>query len=136
MNGGCQCGAVRYRIDGTPGPLYACHCTECRKQSASAFGLSLVVRRRDLTLTAGSPRTWTRPTDGGGTLDCRFCPTCGTRVWHEDGPEAEALSLKAGSLDQPPDLSAAIHIWTRSACPGVVIPDDASRFAGEPDEEG
>ena len=41
--GGCQCGAVRYAIGGAPLALYVCHCRECQKQSASAFGISLEV---------------------------------------------------------------------------------------------
>ena len=48
LEGGCQCGAIRYRVTGAPVTFYACHCTECQKQSASAFGLSLWVGRSDL----------------------------------------------------------------------------------------
>ena len=41
LTGGCQCGAVRYAISAAPLRLIACHCRECQKQSASAFGMSL-----------------------------------------------------------------------------------------------
>ena len=47
--GGCQCGDVRYEITGDPLALYICHCRECQKQSASAFGMSLEVKRSDFT---------------------------------------------------------------------------------------
>ena len=43
--GGCQCGAVRYRIASWPKTLYWCHCTECQRQAWSAFGMSLRVAR-------------------------------------------------------------------------------------------
>ena len=43
--GGCQCGTIRYKIRGEPWAIYACHCTECQRQSTSAFGLSMPVRR-------------------------------------------------------------------------------------------
>ena len=66
--GGCQCGAVRYRITGEPIALYVCHCRECQKQSASAFGLSLEVPRAALRLTSGTPRRWTRMSDSGRRL--------------------------------------------------------------------
>lgn len=131
--GGCQCGAVRYESGGAPLALYACHCLECRKQSASAFGLSLAVPRADFRVTKGEPRFWTRPTDSGRRLRCAFCPHCGSRLWHEpDGP-SETLTVKAGSLDDPVDLTDAIHIWTARKLPGVIIPDGAEHWPEEPD---
>ena len=132
--GGCQCGAVRYEVSGEPIALYVCHCRECQKQSASAFGLSLEVARADLRLTRGAPRRWTRMTDSGRRLACLFCPDCGTRLWHQAADRAAAtLTVKAGSLDEPVDLSAAVHIWTTRKLAGVLIPEHASQFPGEPD---
>ena len=132
--GGCQCGAVRYEITGEPIALYVCHCRECQKQSASAFGLSLEVARSSLRLMRGTPRRWTRPADSGRRLACLFCPDCGTRLWHEAADRrAPTLTVKGGSLDEPPDLSAAVHIWTARKLAGVIIPAHASQFPGEPE---
>ena len=132
--GGCQCSAVRYEITGEPIALYACHCRECQKQSASAFGLSLEVPRAALRLTRGTPRRWSRETDSGRRLACVFCPDCGSRLWHEaaDGI-AETLTIKAGSLDEPVDLTPAIHIWAARKLAGVLIPAHARQFPGEPE---
>ncbi len=52
--GGCQCGFVRYRLEGPAGPLSVCHCRGCQRQSGSAFGMSLAVEPADFVLTAGS----------------------------------------------------------------------------------
>ena len=46
-NGGCQCGKIRYRLIAEPLMLYICHCSDCQKQSASAFGMSLRMRPRE-----------------------------------------------------------------------------------------
>lgn len=131
--GSCQCGAVRYESGGEPLALYVCHCLECRKQSASAFGMSLAVPRAELRVTRGEPRFWTRPTDSGRRLRCAFCPDCGARLWHEREGPSEILTVKAGSLDDPVDLTDAIHIWTSRKLPGVVIPDGAEQWPEEPD---
>jgi hypothetical protein len=133
MTGGCQCGKVRYEITGTPRSLYVCHCRECQKQSASAFGISVIVRAADLCPLQGEVCSWLRPTDSGRTLVCFFCPNCGSRVWHGDRDQAEEISIKGGSLDEPPDLSDAVHIWTSRKLPGVIIPDRSQRYAGEPE---
>jgi hypothetical protein len=132
LTGGCQCGAVRYEIDAKPLDVYICHCRECRKQSASAFGISVIVPAKAFVLKQGRVKTWSRPTDSGGVLDCTFCEVCGSRIAHTDGRE-ETISVKGGSLDEPPDLTSASHIWTQRKLPGVVIPDGTVQWPGEPD---
>ncbi len=130
--GACQCGAVQYESDGEPVALYVCHCLACRAQSASAFGMSLVVPHAGFRVVRGSPSCWRRRTDRGNSLLCFFCPHCGTRLWHQQD-EAETVSIKAGSLDEPVNAGEAIHIWTRRKLPGIVIPAGARQFPGEPE---
>ena len=132
-HGACQCGAVRYEVADGPREKYVCHCTECRKQSASAFGISIVVPRATFRVTRGTPQFWSRPTDSGHWLDCAFCPVCGSRLWHRRRGDNKTISIKGGSLDAPVDLHDAIHIWTSRALPGVVLPDGVAKFPGEPD---
>lgn len=131
LTGRCQCGAAAYAVSAEPLATYVCHCQECQKQSASAFGISVIVAKAHFHLEQGDVRTWSRPTDSGRVLDCTFCAVCGSRLWHE-GPDQDELSVKGGSLDLPPDLGTAIHIWTSRKLPGVLIPEGALQFAKEP----
>ena len=133
--GGCQCGGVRYAAPAKPLVIYVCHCSECRKQSSSAFGISFTVARTALRLLQGTPRYWSRPTASGYTLECAFCADCGSRLWHRSSGHADTINIKGGSLDEPLDLSAAVHIWTSSRLPGVVVPPGAAVFSHEPDHE-
>jgi hypothetical protein len=126
--GGCQCGEIRYEVTAEPIGLYVCHCRECQNQSASAFGISLRIPRDGFRITRGSPRSWKRPTDSGRTMVCSFCPTCGSRIWHELEGGAKVISLKGGSLDQPVDISKATHIWVSRKIPGIEIPPTAKQF--------
>ena len=132
LTGGCQCGAVRYEITATPEALYICHCRECRKQSASAFGMSLIVTANSFRLTTGKTKTWSRSTDSGRLLDCKFCPDCGSRIWHERAGGAETISVKGGSLDQALDFAEGVHIWTSRKLPGFRIPEHAEQYPKEP----
>jgi hypothetical protein len=132
LRGGCQCGALRYAAAGPVEAVYVCHCLECRRQSASAFGISVQVPAAGLALIQGTPAWWEREADSGRRLRCAFCPRCGSRLWHEGVPLHASLSLKGGSLDSPPDLSAAVHLWTSRRLPGVTIPPGARQFAEEP----
>ena len=133
MTGGCQCGAVRYEITGAPLELYVCHCVDCRKQSASAFGMSMMVSVEDFRLTQGEVKRWTRPTDSGNRLNCYFCGNCGSRLWHQGDTNTTSVTVKPGSLDVPIDFSNAVHIWTKRKIPGFDIPEGAVQFEGEPE---
>jgi hypothetical protein len=53
MTGGCPCGAIRYQITSFPLLLYACNCTDCQRQSGSAFALNMPVLARDFQLLRG-----------------------------------------------------------------------------------
>ncbi|MEM7546312.1 MAG: GFA family protein [Pseudomonadota bacterium] len=132
MTGGCQCGAVRYELTGPPRDAYACHCNECRKQSASAFGISVLVDRTHLRILQGETQVWSRPTDSGGTLFCHFCPDCGTRLWHIGSNDPETVSVKGGSLDTPPDFDSLHHIWVGQKLSGLSLPSDATCHDKEP----
>ena len=129
--GGCQCGAVRYALSAVPLEVYVCHCRECQKQSASAFGISVIAPRTAFAVTKGETRRWSRPTDSGRTLLCQFCARCGSRIWHE-GDGSETVSIKGGTFDAPVDLTHAIHIWTSRRLPGVLIPPNAQQYPEEP----
>jgi hypothetical protein len=130
LAGGCQCGAVRFVARGPVHGTFVCHCTECRRQSASAFGVSVDVDRDGLSLLAGTTRSWRRSIPSGA-LVCHFCPTCGSRLWHDVDPPQARVTLKGGALDAPPDLRRAVHIWTRRKLPGVILPADAEQHPGE-----
>ncbi|MEP0067943.1 GFA family protein [Pyruvatibacter sp.] len=123
--GSCQCGHVRYRLAGTATKLAVCHCTECQKQSASAFGMSLGIRPEDFELTSGELMSFDVTCDSGRTKTCAFCPKCGSRIYHQVG---NGMSIKAGTLKDTSDLMPDAHYWTRSKQPWVNIPPDAVQF--------
>lgn len=130
--GGCQCGQIRYLASPHPLALYVCHCTECQKQSASAFGISYTTPREQFTVVEGKPQFWSRQTASGYSLECAYCGKCGSRLWHQSTGSTETLSIKGGSLDDPVDVTGAIHIWTSSKLSGIVIPLGALSFEREP----
>jgi hypothetical protein len=136
QSGGCQCGAVRYEISATPRVVYACHCTECQRQSGSAFGMGLVVNEAQFRLARGTPRRFDHVTESGRRAEAWFCSNCGTRVFGSprEGASGEGAMriVRAGTLDDISWLRPSIHVWTRSAQPWTVIPGDVPRFETRP----
>src|ERR1700729_2260550 len=90
QSGGCQCGAIRYEIGGPPAVVYACHCTECQRQSGSAFAMAAVIPQQHFRITEGNPKMFARKTGPSKTMECWFCPDCGTRLYHVPGGAAYA----------------------------------------------
>jgi hypothetical protein len=132
--GGCQCGGIRYRFDCQPVVVYACHCTDCQKQSSSAFGISVWVPVQEFHLTHGELKYWVTQADSGNSKRCAFCPDCGSRIYHLTQDQPEVLSVKGGTLDQARLLRPAGHIWTRSGHPWAVpAGNDTLLFSTEPE---
>ena len=131
LTGGCQCGAVRYTISGPPVVFYLCHCTECQKQTSSAFGESLRVNLADFTIE-GPTKTFLRPIAKGGHQTCTFCGTCGTRLTHQRPGYGDKLNVKAGSLDDAKWLVPAGHIWVSSKQAHINIRDDELAYPHQP----
>ncbi len=129
--GGCQCGAVRYRVEGEPLGLAVCHCSECQRQSGSAFGMSLALASDTFRLLTGELKTFTRPCDSGRTQVCSFCPRCGTRIHHQSTSAPERLSLKPGTLDDTGWLAPGEHYWTKRKQSWAPIPPGVRCFDGD-----
>ena len=134
LHGGCQCGAVRFEIRSEPSTVYACHCTECQRQSGSAFALSMPVARDAIAIVKGTPKAWRRVHESGRVIHCMFCGDCGTRLFHNPERNPAVSIVKPGTLDDARSLHAVGHIWTRSAQAWVEIPADTVNYeAQQPD---
>ena len=131
ISGGCQCGAVRYALKAPPLTFYFCHCTECQRQSSSAFGQSMRVRLADIDVT-GHVARYARPADRGSPFLGDFCPACGTRLIHRRDAYGQEVSLKAGTLDETSWLVPAGHIWTRSKQAWMVFGEGELLYERQP----
>ena len=139
MDVSCQCGTVKFKAPtDQPKALYHCHCTECRKQSASAFGTSAIFTSEGLIPLSEELESllgvYTRPTEETeGIQDCYFCKNCGVRVMHrsrdKDGSERGTVSIKGGCVEDL-DWKDGVHIFTRSAV--WPIPEGAKQFEAGP----
>lgn len=133
--GGCACGAVRYRLLEDPLELHVCHCTDCQRLSGSAFVLSMAVLRRSLEVVRGEPATIAFDNPEGIPKRDRRCASCGSRLWSEPPRIPEIFTLRPGTLDDTRWLRPIAHIWTVSAQPWVAIPEDVLRYDRQPEDE-
>ena len=134
LTGGCACGAVRYAIGAVPRAFYLCHCTECQRQSSSAFGECLRCDPASVTV-AGEMKTVRRSSESGAVRLGDFCPQCGVRLFHRSDGDPDRLNVKAGTLDDTTWLIPAGHIWTGSKQPFVKIGEDELAYPKQPGDK-
>jgi len=125
--GGCSCGAVRYRLMSEPMFVHCCHCLNCQRQTGSAFVINLLIEADRVELLTGEPQPVDVPRDDGSTQRIYRCPTCQVAVFSEYG-SPEVRFVRAGTLDEPRGITPDVHIFTKSKVGWVALPDDAPAF--------
>jgi hypothetical protein len=134
LTGGCPCGAVRYQISAFPLLLYACHCTDCQRESGSAFALNMPVATGAFHILQGVPRAWRRVRSSGARTASWFCGECSGRIYGERDSRPASVNVRAGTLDDTSWLVPVAHIFMRSALSWDKVSGDAERFATLPDD--
>jgi len=112
QQGGCQCGAVRYRLTSAPLSVYNCHCKDCQRFSGAGWSMSMIVREADFAVT-GATVQYRRTADSGNVITMNFCAHCHGWMWN-DPPVPGIKVARAGTLD---DIDWAVpvgNIWTDS----------------------
>jgi hypothetical protein len=122
MEGGCACGAVRYRLTSEPMIVHCCHCLNCQRQTGSAFVINALIESDRVELLAGEPVPVDAPRDDGSAQRIFRCPTCEVALYSEYG-RPEVKFVRTGTLDDPAAVAPDVHIYTRSKLPWVTLPE-------------
>lgn len=125
--GGCACGAVRYRLGAEPLVTHCCHCRNCQRQTGSAFVINLLLVADELEILAGRPTPVDVPRDDGSVQRIFRCPTCQVAVFSEYSRPG-VWFVRGGTLDEPSTVEPDVHIYTRSKLPWVTLPDGVPAF--------
>jgi hypothetical protein len=129
LEGGCTCGALRYRLWGPPLVVHCCHCRWCQRETGSAFALNAMVESERVELLQGRPELLHTPSESGLGQKIARCPQCRVAVWsHYAGSGWHTRFVRVGTLDQPDALPPDLHIFTASKQPWVVLPPGARAF--------
>ncbi|WP_439816277.1 GFA family protein [Zavarzinia sp. CC-PAN008] len=97
LTGGCQCGAIRYRVEGTPLRSGLCTCRMCQKALGGPFLADIVVPTARLTWTRGRPADYRSSSDAVRS----FCASCGTPLGFRYLSQPDERGLTLFSLDDP-----------------------------------
>src|SRR5487761_1318786 len=100
ITGRCLCGGVTYSVDAEPVWQGICHCSNCQRQTASAFSTVVGVPSKALTVQGSTLVSFKTVSEGfQSTTERRFCSTCGSPIYSTIESMPEVAFLKAGTID-------------------------------------
>ena len=126
-SGSCQCGAVKLSVKTDKLVSYICHCLECKKQSASAFAISVPLVKDHVSIE-GHLGVFHRPAKSGAMTSCYFCSSCGSRIYHQSSRSPDMITLKGGVLDRVENLEPVAHLWVKRKADWVQIPPEIETY--------
>ena len=130
FEGGCLCGAVRYRIERRFLNAMHCHCQMCRKAHGTAYSTHVIVRPGQLEWLCG--RELLEPYESSKGAYREFCSRCGTHLLVHGQTGDETLAIPAGTLDGGPELTILGHMYFAERVPWAGVSDDLPKHAEWP----
>ncbi|MFQ6022583.1 MAG: GFA family protein [Acidiferrobacterales bacterium] len=124
FEGGCLCGAVRYRATAEPVRGVICHCSMCRKHSGAPILAFIHFPIESFTWLKGRPTRYrsSRFAERG------FCSKCGSTISMHEDVLGDRVQVTVGSLDQPDRVRPDDHVWTDEQICWFEVQDDLPRF--------
>ena len=124
--GGCLCGAVRFRCEGEPINVRTCHCRKCQKAMGSPFFARALFPQSALTIEGETARY-----ASSETLERVFCKTCGTRLfgWRKNG---SAAGVALATFDDRNAFAPTEHIWVSEKMNWVKLDDGLPQYPAMP----
>ena len=107
--GGCHCGAVRYKASGEPQHVALCHCSDCRKSAGAPAVAWAALAEGEFKLLQGELTTF----NSSGSTMRSFCPKCGTGIAYRNADMLPGIvDIQAATLDDPDALPVQAQIQT------------------------
>jgi hypothetical protein len=123
LQGGCTCGAVRYRMTTRPLFVHCCHCRWCQRETGASFALNAMIEADRVVVLQGEVDVVDTPSNSGKGQKIARCPACRIALWSNYAGAGDALRfVRVGTLDEPDRLPPDIHIFTASKQAWVVLP--------------
>lgn len=124
--GGCDCCAVRYRLESAPLFVHCCHCRWCQRESGASFALNAMIEGDRVTQLGQEPELVNTPSNSGSGQLIARCPLCKVAIWSNYAGAGPVVKfVRVGTLDNPDLLPPDVHIFTASKQPWVMLSSEA-----------
>jgi len=125
----CSCGQLRISVTGEP-RVGICHCLECQKRTGSVF--AALARFSAPYQVSGRATDYLRVGDQGARFTFRFCPICGTTLFHTEEGEEQSVSVAVGAFADPAFPAPRASVYDSRRHPWVQLPPGTLAFERDP----
>ena len=122
--GGCLCGAVRYRVTAPPVSTSNCHCTMCQKAAGAAFVSWMTFPNKSFAITTGNLSIFKSSQNG----ERGFCGTCGSALTFAHTGDSGLIDITTATADNPAAWPPTHHIWTSTRIPWLHANEDLPSY--------
>jgi hypothetical protein len=128
----CVCGQLSIEVQGEPRGVGVCHCLACQRRTGSVFA-ALAGFAGPYKVT-GEATEYARAGDQGAKFRFRFCPVCGSNLFHtEEGYEGPGVSVAVGAFADPDFPAPKVSVYDCRRHPWVRLPDGVTAYDKDPD---
>ncbi len=122
IDGGCDCGSVRYRLLKAPLVVHCCHCRWCQRETGASFALNAMIEADYVVHLGNEPQVIDTPSASAAGQKIARCSNCWVALWSNYASAGPIIRfVRVGALDQPDRLPPDIHIFTASKQPWVQL---------------
>ena len=114
LDGGCLCGAIRYRLSGPTLVVSQCACKDCQKATGTGHTTIIGIHKSQLEII-GDPASFTSRGESGGEVTRHFCSMCAGRLYTSGDLPGDVIMVQAGSLDDPNAVEPERVIYFKDA---------------------
>ena len=127
--GGCACGAVRYRLRGEPIFVNNCHCRQCQQQTGGTSVVNAFTETENFELLSDELTQYAVKAGSGGPHRIFRCAQCGTAIFSHYPRLGElGLGLRVGTLNEAASLTPDAAVFTAERMPWVTLPAGIQHF--------
>ena len=117
FKGSCQCGAIRFQIEGEPKWVAHCHCSDCRRATGAAASTYVGSEREQTRFLAGTPRAY----HSSKGVRRSFCGDCGSPIAYEGERWPSEIHFFVGLFERAEELVPQAHVFESEKLPWLHI---------------
>lgn len=126
----CSCGQLSIEVNGEPCGVGVCHCFACQRRTGSVFA-ALASFTAPYSVS-GKATEYVRTGDQGAQFVFRFCPVCGTNLFHTEIGEDDSVSVAVGAFADPAFPAPTVSVYDCRRHSWVQLPSGVETFSKDP----
>jgi len=127
----CFCGQLQIEVQGEPLGIGVCHCLACQQRTGSVFA-TLAAYAAPYTVV-GLATEFVRTGDHGAKFRFRFCPICGSTIFHTEEGDDSHVSVAVGAFADPDFPAPQDSVYEHRRHRWVRLPDGITRYDSDPE---